>query len=219
MQEIKGDLFASLKADAICITTNGYVSVGGNSPFPQNTMGKGCAGEAKKRWNGLEFLLGTLLMEQGNHVHQLTDEIPDVFDGAVNTCGPILTLQTEPWVGKEHILPYHLVSFPTKPTHAEQERVLRRYADHGGGVRGAGRLRGGRRYPGWMAQADMALIKRSARELRALADEHGMPNNGIRWESIVLPRPGCGAGELSWDEVRPVLNNILDDRFYAITFE
>jgi hypothetical protein len=36
---------------------------------------------------------------------------------------------------------------------------------------------------------------------------------------VVLPRPGCGAGELDWTRfVRPALTALLDDRFVAITF-
>ena len=209
MQEIRGDLFASVKADAICITTNGYVSASEDFPSPQNTMGKGCAGQAKGRWPGIEFLLGALLVEQGNHVHQLTDEVPEVYDGIVNPCGPTLTLTTEPWSGKNHELPYHLVSFPTKPARAEAEQVLDRYVNQ---------LPPDQGYPGWMAKSDMDLIARSACELRIIADTQGMPNKGMKWESIVLPRPGCGAAELAWDEVRSMLNKILDDRFYAITF-
>lgn len=57
---------------------------------------------------------------------------------------------------------------------------------------------------------DLRLIDRSARELRELADHEG-------WKLVVVPRPGCGGGGLAWDQVRPLLEPIFDDRFLVIT--
>jgi hypothetical protein len=57
---------------------------------------------------------------------------------------------------------------------------------------------------------ELRLIRRSALELRQLADREG-------WPLIVVPRPGCGGGGLSWQEVRPLLADLLDDRFLVIT--
>ena len=65
--------------------------------------------------------------------------------------------------------------------------------------------------PGWACYADIHLIKKSAKQLVELADEHG-------WKKVLLPRPGCGAGELNWADVKPILDEVLDDRFIAITF-
>lgn len=65
--------------------------------------------------------------------------------------------------------------------------------------------------PGWACVADINIIRQSAIELVELANQQG-------WLSIVLPRPGCGAGELTWQQVKPVLEEILDSRFFVITY-
>ncbi|MDZ4184961.1 MAG: ADP-ribose-binding protein [Desulfuromonadales bacterium] len=57
---------------------------------------------------------------------------------------------------------------------------------------------------------DPRLIRRSAQELRALADRAAYP-------LIIVPRPGCGYGGLSWPEVRPLLADLFDDRFLVIS--
>lgn len=63
----------------------------------------------------------------------------------------------------------------------------------------------------WKDKADIELINRSAQELVQLA-------NRAEWERILLPRPGCGNGKLSWSDVKLVLNKVLDDRFHIITW-
>ena len=62
----------------------------------------------------------------------------------------------------------------------------------------------------WWEQAIPKLIERSAGEL--------LIETILReWKVVVLPRPGCGNGKLSWETVvRPILSNILDDRFLVV---
>jgi hypothetical protein len=62
----------------------------------------------------------------------------------------------------------------------------------------------------WNMRADLALIKQSAIELVVLTDK-------MEWGSVLLPRPGCGNGQRKWHEVKPILAEILDDRFTVVT--
>ena len=60
------------------------------------------------------------------------------------------------------------------------------------------------------SQSHLDLIKRSAVELVGLADVY-------RWEKVYLPRVGCGSTGLDWlKDVRPVLKDVLDNRFTVI---
>ena len=68
----------------------------------------------------------------------------------------------------------------------------------------------GQLIPGWACKASMTIIKKSAYSLKLLADTKG-------YKKVVLPRPGCGAGELSWTDVKVVLS-MLDNRFVCMTF-
>lgn len=64
----------------------------------------------------------------------------------------------------------------------------------------------------WWEPADLALIERSAIQIANLAWRNG------HWQHIIIPRPGCGNGQLNWSDVKPILEPILDDRFLIITF-
>ena len=68
----------------------------------------------------------------------------------------------------------------------------------------------------WYQRADINLIEQSAILLCDALDHHYPNDEG---HVIVLPRPGCGNGGLNWNDVRKVLEPILDDRFHVITFD
>lgn len=140
MFETRGNLWTT-DADVRVITTNGYVKKDGSC-----VMGRGCALEAKSRFPGIEYRLGTLIAEHGNHAF---------------------------------ILSGNLVTMPVKHN--------------------------------WWEEADPGLIVRSAKELVVYADQNG-------WNRVLLPRPGCGNGKLSWADVKPLLDPIFDNRFCVITF-
>ena len=101
---------------------------------------------------------------------------------------------------------HRIISFPVKPVSeicASDKRNVVKHMQN--------RMRVGQEVPGWACVADIKLIERSAQQLVALVKEK-------KWAKVVLPRPGVGAGQLSWTDVKPVLDSILDDTFYCITF-
>lgn len=133
-------------------------------------MGRGCAAQAKKRWPGIEFILGSKIQCFDNHSHILTRFSPlclflpvgDPDDFEFNTIE----------------LDFHVVSFPVK--------------HH------------------WRDEADLDLIKKSAIQLMNHVD-------GLGWGKVILPRPGCGNGRLTWEKVKPILESVLDDRVLVIS--
>lgn len=60
----------------------------------------------------------------------------------------------------------------------------------------------------WWEKADIHLIRSSISELKDEVDNR-------RLKKVIMPRPGCGNGKLSWDdEVKPFIEK-LDDRFWV----
>lgn len=64
----------------------------------------------------------------------------------------------------------------------------------------------------WWEKADIDLIVRSSTELVDIS-------NKFKWFKVLLPKPGCGNGRLKWEDVKKVIEPILDDRFYIIDKE
>lgn len=149
MKTIKGNLWEQKDADAICVTTNGFCRKDGAC-----VMGRGCALEAKNLYPGIEYILGGLIQQKGNHVHAIGRNYK--------------TNENQ-----------YILSFPVKSKFWEK--------------------------------ASLPLIDRSARELVQVCDRAG-------FKKVVIPRPGCGCGKLHWEMVKIILEKVLDDRFYVITY-
>lgn len=62
----------------------------------------------------------------------------------------------------------------------------------------------------WKNKSSLELIKTSTEELRELLE--ALPSN----VKVLLPRPGCRAGKLNWENVKLILQDKLDDRVYVI---
>lgn len=62
----------------------------------------------------------------------------------------------------------------------------------------------------WRHKSDIELITQSCRELMTLKSLY-------RWHWVILPRPGCENGGLTWEEVRIIISTILDDSIYIIS--
>ena len=171
MLEIRGNLF-EVPADAICITTNGFVTRQGEC-----VMGLGCAKTFKKMYPKAPLVLGAAIKKNGNVVNCLGESKK---------------------TGKK------FYSFPEKGV---------REINNGSNVvsHAIGKFYVGSGVPGFYCKARLDIIVKSCKELVAIANEEGLTN-------IVIPRMGCGAGELTWDEVKPIVSEILDDRFSVITF-
>lgn len=63
----------------------------------------------------------------------------------------------------------------------------------------------------WRQDSDLDLIKTSCQQLVSMADKFG-------WTDVYLPAPGVGMGNLNWDSVHAILDEILDDRFTVVLY-
>lgn len=152
-------------ADAICITTNGYVRAGGRA-----VMGRGTALQARSRYSDVERNLSTHLRVYGN--------VPGIL--TVDRRTSIVSFPTK-IEGMENP-PKHLILPASKFLYENKSYVY-----------------------GYHLKSFLYLIVESAKKLNKLADESD-------WDSIVLPKVGCGEGGLEWDQVSKSLR-FLDDRF------
>ena len=162
------------RPDAICITTNGFVTSKGNG-----VMGMGIAKSMSDKYPELPKALGVHIKRNGNHVGLLMQ------------------------VHKTKLL-----SFPVKPGSI----IMSDPAEIVSHARGKYSI--GLSAPGFHCVASVELIRRSCQELVAEVNKAG-------YKHVLLPVPGCGAGELSFnkDGIREICESALDDRFFMMSFK
>lgn len=64
----------------------------------------------------------------------------------------------------------------------------------------------------WRDPSTIDLIKRSCEQLIVALD------SAPHIKKVLLPRPGCANGGLKWEDVRPAIEGILDERIYVATY-
>jgi len=198
MKELYGDLFSpnTYRTDSgSSLASPGIICITTNGFVKKNgeaVMGKGCAKRACELFDAA---------------------LPDRAPSFANRVGRAIInngniAQT---LGYYSFCNATIFIFPVKPAYEKCEHNAANIVKHM-----QSRFKYGDTVPGWACKARMELIKRSAQQFVSIANER-FPGRGLGGP-IVLPRPGCGAGELEWEDVKPELDKILDDRFYAITY-
>ena len=155
--------------------------------------------------NGFVKVNGHAVMGKGcaQYIAQMYPYMPDLLGTKLNAYGNHVMVLDTVHVPDGDI---SIVTFPVKPDYIIKngnnvvQHAMHRYAD-------------GDSVPGFHAKASTVLIADSLIELVVLADEHPA------WKTIVMPRPGCGAGELSWEnQIKPMCEDVLDNRFHVYTW-
>lgn len=149
--------------------------------------------------NGFVKKNGCAVMGRG-----IAKQVADIYPDLPKILGKLLTNKGN----NVHILKdlgnEYIVSFPTKPVYTVSKgdnvvshaRILYPLLAY---------------VPGYHAISQLDIIERSCIQLVQLTDKQG-------WNRVILPPPGCGNGQLNWDDVRPILEKHLDDRFVVVTF-
>ncbi len=69
----------------------------------------------------------------------------------------------------------------------------------------------------WKNPSDIDLIEKSCYELVELCNDPEANKVYIDKETkVYMTRPGCGNGRLRWEDVKPILERILDDRYIVM---
>lgn len=72
----------------------------------------------------------------------------------------------------------------------------------------------------WRDKSDKILITKSIVDLQVIGNRWSKIDHH-NWKDckVYLPRVGCGNGGLDWNDIRPILKHILDDRFIVVSME
>ena len=147
--------------------------------------------------NGFTKVNGEAVMGRGiaKQIADLMPEIPKTLGKMLKLYGNnVLLLTTNP-------MP--IVSFPVKPVIVK---------NNGTNVVSHCKTAIGTWTAGFLAKADIQIIEKSLIQLVELA------NSKPEWKVILIPRVGCGAGELDYKDIKPLMEKYLDDRFICCTY-
>lgn len=70
----------------------------------------------------------------------------------------------------------------------------------------------------WFENSTTSLIDASCKQLKLIMNQ---PSLFYTIDKLYIPRLGCGLGQLSWDEVYPIINNYFsdDERLVIVHFQ
>lgn len=68
--------------------------------------------------------------------------------------------------------------------------------------------------PGWACKAREDIIQHSVQTLLKMISKGVLEAS----KEYLLPRPGCGYGELDWNDIKPIMEQ-LPDNFICMTYE
>jgi hypothetical protein len=66
----------------------------------------------------------------------------------------------------------------------------------------------------WYEKSDIGLIVSNAIQLKKMLN-----SATIKPKNIYIPKPGCGYGGLMWSEVKPIIEEILDNDIFCIVYK
>jgi hypothetical protein len=141
-----------------------------------------------------ECVMGAGLAKQAYEAHPT---FPKMVGSKIKKLGnKVFYFETTPWP---------MVTFPVKAKSETCEEEAANVVEHM-----ANNFKPGDNVPGWACKARISIIEESCKQLVALADTKPL-------NKVIIPRVGCGAGELNWEDVERLLNKYLDDRFFCIS--
>lgn len=147
--------------------------------------------------NGYVKSSGEAVMGRGNALQAkaIFKDLPKILGDKIKNNGNIVQYLNKKYKGS------FLYSFPVKPKSGSSSGGIVEHLREG--------MENLSSVPGWAMKAQLSIIKRSAQQLINI-----IKNN--KYNKVLLPFPGVGAGELNREDVLEVLEDILDDRVILI---
>lgn len=150
--------------------------------------------------NGFVKNNGACVMGRGiaKQVADAIPVVPFVIGNLINTSGNNVALLPKIQKG----IP-DLIMFPVKPS-----MVI----NNGFNVVKHCKTSYGQVTPGFLAKASIKIIEQSLQQLVELTNKNS-------WKVILIPHVGCGAGELDFEIIKPLMEKYLDNRFVCCSFK